>query len=130
MRAEWALGRARVRRWEEEVELLQLEMDRAVMFFEWKANWWKERVGARPDARADIRSGLDSYARQKQGMYSLFALSCRAHWRIALAKCGLADLWPESAASDAALATWAVDVERVVDEPAAGTRTYNDDIEE
>lgn len=105
MRAEWAVGRSRVRRWEEEVELLQLEMDRAVMFFEWKANWWKDRVGSRPSVRTDIRSGLDSYARQKEGMYRLYALSCRAYWRLALTSCGLTDLWPESAVADATVAS-------------------------
>lgn len=103
MRAEWAVGRARVRRWEEEVELLLEEMDRAVLYFEWKATWWYDRIDARPDARADIKSGLAAYARQKAVMFDMLAAGCRSHWRKALASCMLEDKWPESAASDEAL---------------------------
>lgn len=44
---------------------------------------------------------------------------------MSLTRTAVADLWPQSAASDAALATWTVDAEHVADE-AAGARMYND----
>ena len=34
--------RARARRWHEEVQLLQEEMRRVLVFFEWKATWWRD----------------------------------------------------------------------------------------
>lgn len=103
MRAEWSVGRARVRRWEEEVDLLLEEMDRAVLYFEWKATWWRGKIDARPDARSDIKSGLVAYAQRKAVMFDLLAAGCRSHWRVALASCNLHDKWPESAVSDEAL---------------------------
>lgn len=104
MRAEWAINRARARRWEEEVELLLEEMTRGVAFFEYLANVWMKRIGTRPDARGDIQSGLNSYAYQKHTMYSLLASSCKKKWRAALKECKLADLWPSSPEGTEALA--------------------------
>lgn len=135
MRTEWAVGRSRVRRWEEEVELLLEEMDRVVLYFEWKARWWRNHVNARPDARSDIKSGLAAYARKKAVMFDLFAASCRSHWRVALASCGLADKWPESATDDAALCVaagiWSTAASSDTgggDEPSRLER-YSDDME-
>lgn len=111
MRAEWAINRARVRRWEEEVELLLTEMSRGVAFFEYSADLWRRRIGARPDARSDIQSGLNSYAQQKCTMYSLLAASCKVHWRKALQECELADLWPLSPIDTEGLDSLVVDLE-------------------
>ncbi|KAA1479943.1 hypothetical protein DENSPDRAFT_743739, partial [Dentipellis sp. KUC8613] len=84
MRAEWAAGRARVKRWEEEVELLQEEMRRAVKFFEYRENEWLQKAGLGSEVAAryspDIASGLDAYARRQAATNRLLALSCAGRW--------------------------------------------------
>lgn len=111
MRAEWAINRARARRWEEEVELLLAEMRRGVAFFEYSAELWRSRIGARPDAARDIQSGLNSYAYQKHQMYTLLASSCRTRWREALKLCNLNDLWPSSSQDNNSLASLTLGLE-------------------
>ncbi|KAJ7667386.1 hypothetical protein B0H14DRAFT_2300724, partial [Mycena olivaceomarginata] len=43
LRAEWAKGWARTRRWTEEVLLLKEEMRRIPITLRWKAQWWEDR---------------------------------------------------------------------------------------
>jgi hypothetical protein len=58
MRTEWATGSSRVRRWSEEVELLQEEMVCAIAFFSWKEGWWLSRVGKHDDVDQTLPWGL------------------------------------------------------------------------
>ncbi|KAI0042913.1 hypothetical protein FA95DRAFT_1499394 [Auriscalpium vulgare] len=62
LRVDWMKARARVRRWDEEIQHLLQEMPRAVRFLHHKAEWWNSQVGRRLDAPADIQDGLDAYA--------------------------------------------------------------------
>lgn len=126
MRAEWAINRARVRRWEEEVEILLTEMSRGVAFFEYSAESWRKRIGTRPEMRADIQSGLNAYAYQKSLMYSLLALSCKKRWRLALRECGLPDLWPSSPQETDSLASLTAGLE---DELVVGVEGIADGID-
>ncbi|KAJ7099018.1 hypothetical protein C8R44DRAFT_593419, partial [Mycena epipterygia] len=41
LRVEWAKTRARAHRWTEEVDLLEEEMRRILVFLEWRAGWWR-----------------------------------------------------------------------------------------
>ncbi|KAG1832385.1 hypothetical protein EV424DRAFT_1469546 [Suillus variegatus] len=43
VRVEWCKSRPRAMCWVEEIELLQEEMQRALQFFDWQANWWDEQ---------------------------------------------------------------------------------------
>ncbi|KAE9389507.1 hypothetical protein BT96DRAFT_1003149 [Gymnopus androsaceus JB14] len=43
LRAEWCRSRARAHRAEEEVQYLEVEMERALLFLHWKVKWWAER---------------------------------------------------------------------------------------
>ncbi|KAJ7457415.1 hypothetical protein FB451DRAFT_1341923 [Mycena latifolia] len=48
LRVEWAKTRARSRQWTEEVDLLEEEMRRVLVFLEWKAGWWRLLKPGRP----------------------------------------------------------------------------------
>ena len=72
MRFEYINQHARVRRWEEEVDQLEVEMCNGVRHFDNRANWWLDQVGSRrTQVRSDIQSGLDAYARRQAGMVSM-----------------------------------------------------------
>ena len=45
LRSEWAKSRARANRCKEEVLLLREEMQRVLVFLEWKSEWWLQRQG-------------------------------------------------------------------------------------
>ncbi|KAI0037387.1 hypothetical protein FA95DRAFT_1465870, partial [Auriscalpium vulgare] len=80
LRVDWAKARARVRRWDEEIKLLQAEMPRAVTFLRFKANWWTSRAGLRANVTADIRDGLYAYAARHSAMYNKLADEFQALW--------------------------------------------------
>ncbi|KAA1479641.1 hypothetical protein DENSPDRAFT_862064 [Dentipellis sp. KUC8613] len=89
MRVTYAKSRARVRRWEEEIQLLTEEMRRVLMFFGWKSQWWASLANARPDAAADIKSGLQGYAVRQSQMYVDLARAFRTQWVPVLRNLGL-----------------------------------------
>ena len=63
MRVQWATSYARMERWVEELELLQEEMHRVVMFLEWKSeNWLTKQAVQLTTASPCIQSGLQAYA--------------------------------------------------------------------
>ncbi|KAG5650356.1 hypothetical protein H0H81_012537, partial [Sphagnurus paluster] len=65
LRIEWCRARARCMRWEEELELLEEEMCRILVFLSWQADWWDRRVARRPDMDAATQEGLSSYTRRQ-----------------------------------------------------------------
>ncbi|KAF6743253.1 hypothetical protein DFP72DRAFT_1080451 [Ephemerocybe angulata] len=68
LRVEWAKSRARSLRWDEEVELLQEEMRRVVVYLFWKAEWWEGKRHENKAVPQDIRLGLEAYG-AKQAWY-------------------------------------------------------------
>ncbi|KAJ7077348.1 hypothetical protein C8R44DRAFT_655086 [Mycena epipterygia] len=66
LRVEWAKTRARAHRWTEEVDLLEEEMRRILVFLEWKALWWREQMAGRPEELdEELREGLVAYAERQ-----------------------------------------------------------------
>ncbi|KAJ7756130.1 hypothetical protein B0H14DRAFT_2228930, partial [Mycena olivaceomarginata] len=63
LRIEWAKARAKAMRYVEETDLLEEEMGHVLQFFQWRADWWRTRIGSRA-ARQDeaLREGHGSYA--------------------------------------------------------------------
>ncbi|KAG2086104.1 uncharacterized protein F5147DRAFT_748645 [Suillus discolor] len=59
VRVEWCKSRARALCWAEEVDLLQEEMHRVLLFFNWQANWWEGQGVLQAVARDE---GLRAYA--------------------------------------------------------------------
>ncbi len=62
IKIEWCKARARMLRWEEEIELLLEEMRRVAVYGNWKAAWWRARANAHPDASAALREGITGFA--------------------------------------------------------------------
>ena len=94
LRVEWTTSFARLERWVEEVELLQEEMRRVVMFLEWKSRDWLAKVNARRGSTAlDIQSGLDAYARKQAAVYHDLAISFIKLWRPTLVSYDLQHSW-------------------------------------
>ncbi|KAI0083406.1 hypothetical protein BDY19DRAFT_998587 [Irpex rosettiformis] len=79
---EWTKTRARAQRWAEEVQLIQEEMRRTIVFFEWKAQWWREQANHRSlFISAAVRSGLIAYAEKQAVMYENLALRFLGMWK-------------------------------------------------
>lgn len=81
VRVEWTTSFARLERWTEEVELLQEEMRRVVMFLEWKSTDWLAKADARGgNLDSDIKSGLNAYAQKQSAIYRNLAISFAKLW--------------------------------------------------
>lgn len=81
MRIEWMKTRARARRWREEVQLLQEEMRRVLVFFEWKATWWRDLECQRHAGLSTaLCVGLAAYAEKQARMYEALALKFQNMW--------------------------------------------------
>ncbi|KAK7022232.1 CxC2 domain-containing protein [Favolaschia claudopus] len=61
LRVEWAKTRARAHRWREEVDLLEEEMRRILVFLDWKAGWWRGLQGRDDITEAGLKEGLAAY---------------------------------------------------------------------
>jgi hypothetical protein len=68
MRIEWSKSQARKMRWEEEVELIQEEMRRTIIYYEWKVSWWLQKNIQHSVIDETIQHGIAAYA-QKQAYY-------------------------------------------------------------
>ena len=81
MRVQWATSHARMERWAEEVELLQEEMRRVVMFLQWKAEDWLAKQDARlVTAPSSVQSGLHAYAQKQAAIHRNLAISFSRLW--------------------------------------------------
>lgn len=81
MRVQWATSHARAEWWAEEVELLQEEMRRVVMFLEWRSeNWLAQRDARLATAPSSTQSGLRAYAQKQAAIHHNLALSFSKLW--------------------------------------------------
>ena len=94
VRVEWTTSFARLERWTEEVELLQEEMRRVIVFLEWKSWDWLAGVGARREGLTpDVQSGLNAYAKKQAAIYHDLAVTFARLWRPTLVSYGLQHSW-------------------------------------
>ena len=80
LQVEWAKVQARKQRWEEEVLLIQEEMRRVVLFYEWKAHWWQSQAHRRKDGDQSIIHGVAAYAKKQAHLCECLAQSCITSW--------------------------------------------------
>jgi hypothetical protein len=73
-------SKARVDRWNEEVQLVKEEMRRVLAFLEWKAKWWMDRRGRDLGVRPDIADGIRAYAAEQAHINRELARSFKMHW--------------------------------------------------
>ncbi|KAI0044491.1 hypothetical protein FA95DRAFT_1496986, partial [Auriscalpium vulgare] len=93
LRVQWMKGRARVRRWAEEITLLQVEMDQSIRFLLWKSDWWWCRARIQTDKSTDIVRALEAYAARQATIYSSLASTFQVQWTKSLAVHGLSISW-------------------------------------
>ncbi|KAK7032459.1 hypothetical protein VNI00_013017 [Paramarasmius palmivorus] len=86
LRSEWCRSRARVKRCEEEVLLVQEEMRRTLAFLQWRAeewrNWgmrWEQHHKEQPGG--SLGEGMASYAHSMEGLQSRLYKSFEALWK-------------------------------------------------
>ena len=93
MRIEWSKSQARKMRWEEEVELIQEEMRRTIVYYEWKVSWWLQKNIQHPAIDDPTQHGIAAYA-QKQAYYcKCLAESFASTWLPYLQSQGIIPDW-------------------------------------
>ena len=95
LRVEWSKSQARKMRWEEEVQIIQEEMRRTIVYYEWKQQWWI-RQNLQPTTCGDaIQLGISAYA-QKQAHYcKCMAESFARAWLPILRSEGIKPEWED-----------------------------------
>ena len=94
MRVQWATSHTRMERWAEEVELLQEEMRRVMMFLEWKSESWLAKQDVQSTtAPSSVQSGLQAYARKQAAVHHDLAVLFSKLWRPPLVLHNLNHSW-------------------------------------
>jgi hypothetical protein len=129
LRVEWSKSQARKMRWEEEVQIIQEEMRRTIVYYEWKQQWWLEQ-DCQPTTRDDIiRQGIAAYS-QKQAHYCrCMAESFAIAWLPFLQSEGIKPEWKDrykQFISGKMIATVLLDMEKEMSEDGS----YGGEIEE
>lgn len=93
MRVEWSKARARMRRWSEELLIIQEEMRRVIVYQKWKAAWWRERSSLRDHVDVTISSGISGYAYKQAAICLRIAERCAVHWLPHLKARGVTPAW-------------------------------------
>ncbi|TFK60104.1 hypothetical protein BDN72DRAFT_779836, partial [Pluteus cervinus] len=81
LRIEWCKSRARAKRWQEEVLLLQEEMKRVLLFLENEAKTWKFRAGFQSEEKGMRSEGRCAYALQQAGLREELRLHFEDMWK-------------------------------------------------
>jgi hypothetical protein len=93
MQVEWSKARARMKRWNEELLIVQEEMRRAIVYLVWKAGWWRERSSLRDHMDETILSGVSGYAHKQAMICSRMAERCAVYWLPHLREKGVKPTW-------------------------------------
>lgn len=93
MRVEWAKSRARMMRWQEEFQLIQEEMRRVVVWYEWKAGWWERKASERIEGESEILSGVVAYSHKQAYILRTMAQRCAETWIPLLKTKGIVPDW-------------------------------------
>ncbi|KAJ7032307.1 hypothetical protein C8F04DRAFT_1262054 [Mycena alexandri] len=83
LRVEWAKTRARAHRWREEVDLLEEEMRRILVFLEWRAWWWRGLKDNRPEVveTATMQEGFNAYAERQAVIQEKMKVRFEGNWK-------------------------------------------------
>ncbi|KAJ6468859.1 hypothetical protein C8R45DRAFT_1105497 [Mycena sanguinolenta] len=81
LRIEWGKAWARAHRWTEEVDLLEEEMRRILVFLEWRAGWWRELVDNQAVDGVDMKEGFTAYALRQADIQDRMKARFTHDWR-------------------------------------------------
>jgi hypothetical protein len=93
MRVEWAQIQARAERWEEEYELIRMEMVRTWLFLEHKALEWDQRKDIEQEVPIDLARGLTAYAVKQAAVYRSLARNFLSDWLSTVNELKLSCAW-------------------------------------
>ncbi|PPQ94946.1 hypothetical protein CVT25_003958 [Psilocybe cyanescens] len=102
MHVEWTKARARMMRWQEEYAIIQEEMRRVVMWFEWKVEWWVQQAACQENTKPDILRGVSAYAYKQADLMWHMAICCALDWLPTLANKKIQPLWGAKYATEVA----------------------------
>ena len=80
LRVEFLKSRARVRRWNEQLQRVPEEMRRTIAFLQHKAKWWQQRATQRPCSDPVLSEGLRAYAYRQAAIRTKLADKFTAIW--------------------------------------------------
>ncbi|KAF8122730.1 hypothetical protein K438DRAFT_2004166 [Mycena galopus ATCC 62051] len=81
LRVEWCKAYARMRRWHEDVILVEKEMRRTIEYGYWSAREWAKRGGARASGvDEELLEGLTVYAREQEDREITMSVQLAAKW--------------------------------------------------
>jgi hypothetical protein len=106
MRVEWAVGRARVDRWSEEIILRLEEMRRTLISLLHTSRVWEGRRKVRSGMPLSVCRGLDAYAARQSAIYEGIAQSFYKSWEPVIKKLGLTIEWPSELSSSSLTASY------------------------
>ncbi|KAG1722596.1 uncharacterized protein EDB91DRAFT_1240203 [Suillus paluster] len=78
---EWCKARARHNWWEEEIQLLLVEMQRVLAFLAWEARQWDERATLHMVEWSEYAEGLIAYANRQGAIHHGLSASFSGMWR-------------------------------------------------
>ena len=120
LRVEWSKSQARKMRWEEEVQIIQEEMRRTIIYYEWKKQWWLKQNPQPTTSEDTIQHGISAYS-QKQAHYcECMAQSFAMAWLPFLQSEGIKPEWEhrynQLVSGGKSQSTTAMDIEKEMSE--------------
>ncbi|KAK7008357.1 hypothetical protein R3P38DRAFT_2551264, partial [Favolaschia claudopus] len=103
LRVEWAKARARAHRWKEEVDLLEEEARRILVFLDWKAGWWRALHDRDEVVDREVKEGPQAYAERQACIQVTMKERFEADWKdvarwISMGRQGVSDTRAQAAA--------------------------------
>jgi hypothetical protein len=102
LRTEWAKSRARVHRWDEEVELTLEEMHHVICYMDWHAWYWRLLISKCQVLDAALQEGMAAYAEKQAHIAEAMAHKCSQEWFPLLEGFSIIPDWPEHHTSNGA----------------------------
>ena len=95
LRVEWSKSQARKMRWEEEVQIIQEEMRRTIVYYEWKQQWWLEKNTQETNSEDMIHHGITAYSKKQAHYCMCMAESFAIAWLPFLQSVGIKPDWEQ-----------------------------------
>jgi hypothetical protein len=127
LRVEWCKAYARMRRWQEDVVLVEEEMCRTIEYGYWSAYEWARRAGARAGTvDSELLEGLTAYAREQQNRETTTCERLTTNWAKIREK-GRAYLARETVAGVEVVVLLDDEEEQIGDDGEEGPPDYEDE---
>jgi hypothetical protein len=94
LRVEWSKSQARKMRWEEEVQIIQEEMRRTIVYYEWKEQWWLQ-IARQATCDDSIQHGITAYSQKQADYCKCLAESFAMAWLPFLQSEGIKPEWEQ-----------------------------------